>query len=259
MFGEILAGVGSVLGLFKKNKPQETSSHVDYQRMVRDATAAGFNPLTALRNGGSAGFTSTTTTPAMASTDFISRASDAFSTLGNMFATIDPNANKREDLELQLVEAQLQNLQADTEGKVKSNRLIGQTPSWQGPGQFSMLSGALNGKPGKAKASPDDVTNPFPLGADGKPVMRVNPAFKDANEASTRWGEPGEWVAGALTMGADLATNLQDWETSFIKRHGVDVPKKLGDTKKSIQKRIEDERNAVSDPLRRPAFNSWSW
>ena len=50
-----------------KSKKQETTttSYVDYGRMVRDAEAAGFNPLTALRNGGAAGFSvSTGTTPA---------------------------------------------------------------------------------------------------------------------------------------------------------------------------------------------------
>lgn len=50
------AGIGSAVsaigGLFKK-KPKAQAQGVDYAKLVRDAQAAGFNPLTALAYGGS--------------------------------------------------------------------------------------------------------------------------------------------------------------------------------------------------------------
>lgn len=72
-FGSLI-GVGASLlgGLFggaskKKQETTTTTSYIDYDRMVRTVEAPGFNPLTALRNGGAAGFSlssSTGTTPA---------------------------------------------------------------------------------------------------------------------------------------------------------------------------------------------------
>lgn len=47
------AVVGGIAGkIFGGGKPQRTSNSVDYKKLVRSAQAAGFNPLTALRNGG---------------------------------------------------------------------------------------------------------------------------------------------------------------------------------------------------------------
>ena len=56
LLGSIVGGVFGLLG----SKKQKTTSSVDYVSMARNAQKAGFNPLTAIRNGGSAGFTSTT-------------------------------------------------------------------------------------------------------------------------------------------------------------------------------------------------------
>ncbi len=61
MWGELLSAGATLLGgLFGKKKKQETTTRINYQQMADDAAAAGFNPLTAIRNGGSAGFTTTT-------------------------------------------------------------------------------------------------------------------------------------------------------------------------------------------------------
>lgn len=60
IFGGLLsAGASLIGGLFgggSKKQETTTTNHVDYRRMVSEAEAAGFNPLTALRNGGAAGF-----------------------------------------------------------------------------------------------------------------------------------------------------------------------------------------------------------
>lgn len=57
----LLGGVLGVVGsLFGSKKKETTTTSVDYGKMVKEATKAGFNPLTAIRNGGSAGFSTTT-------------------------------------------------------------------------------------------------------------------------------------------------------------------------------------------------------
>lgn len=58
-------------GLFGRKK-QSTTTRVDYNHIRNAAAAAGFNPLTALRNGGSAN--ATTTGPSLASGNFIGEA-----------------------------------------------------------------------------------------------------------------------------------------------------------------------------------------
>ncbi|MGK7663609.1 hypothetical protein ACSQ8I_21240 [Marinovum sp. E06] len=66
--------IDSVFG--KKEQKSETSTRVNYSQMRRDAEKAGFNPLTALQNGGAAGNATSTTTapPALSSADFLGQA-----------------------------------------------------------------------------------------------------------------------------------------------------------------------------------------
>lgn len=52
------AAVSAIGGLFKK-KPKAKAEGVDYAKLVREAQAAGFNPLTALAYGGSQAYTRT--------------------------------------------------------------------------------------------------------------------------------------------------------------------------------------------------------
>lgn len=79
--------------------------------MVKNAEAAGFNPLTALRNGGAAGFT-TTTHPAPLSVG--ESIGNAVSAAGDFLANFDPYADKRREAEYNLVQAQIANLNANT-------------------------------------------------------------------------------------------------------------------------------------------------
>ncbi|QRM46016.1 hypothetical protein [Rhizobium sp. BG4] len=109
MIGELItAGAGLLGSLFGSKKKQTTTTRVDYGRMVKDATAAGFNPLTALRNGGSAGFT-TTTGPTL------SNLPEALGSLGGVLGDalenkIDPLKKKQRELDTALVDYQLRQL-----------------------------------------------------------------------------------------------------------------------------------------------------
>jgi len=62
----ITTGAGLLGSLFGRKSRQETTtsestSKIDYQGMVDAASAAGFNPLTAIRTGGASGFVTTNT------------------------------------------------------------------------------------------------------------------------------------------------------------------------------------------------------
>lgn len=105
--------LGSVFGSGSKKQQTTTTSHVDYKRMVRDAEAAGFNPLTALRNGGAAGFSvSTSSTPA---TPLSARLADGVSSGVNAFLqNYDPHADAAREQGSKLIEAQIANLNAST-------------------------------------------------------------------------------------------------------------------------------------------------
>lgn len=103
--------VGGVLGLFgSKKQKTETTSSVNYEQMVQSASAAGFNPLTALRNGGSAGFTSSTTTGP--STSSLAGALQSIGgPLGDALSDqFDPVAKKQRQLDTALVDYQLRQL-----------------------------------------------------------------------------------------------------------------------------------------------------
>jgi len=78
--------------------------------MVRNAEAAGFNPLTALRNGGAAGFM-TTTSPGLSSGEVLANAAGE---VGNFLSNFDPMADQKREAEYQLVQAQIANLNAST-------------------------------------------------------------------------------------------------------------------------------------------------
>lgn len=108
LFTSILGAVaGPIAGLFKKKeKPQVTENRVNYKQMVADAEAAGFNPLTVLRNGGSAGYGTSVQHPALSSS-WGERFADTIATGVSAWANFDPMAEARSNLEYQLVEEQL--------------------------------------------------------------------------------------------------------------------------------------------------------
>ncbi|UIB81374.1 DNA pilot protein [Flyfo microvirus Tbat2_88] len=109
MFGGILSAGASLLGgLFGGKKKQTTTTEIDYVKMAKNATKAGFNPLTAIRNGGSAGFTTTTSPTA-------SQLPDALANLGGVLGQslgdkLDPIQAKKRELDTALVDAQLREL-----------------------------------------------------------------------------------------------------------------------------------------------------
>lgn len=108
MLGELISAGAGLLGSLFGKKKQKTESSVDYVKMAASAQAAGFNPLTAIRNGGSAGFT-TTVGPS------ISALPEALGNLGGILGgalenKLDPLAQKKRQYDTALVDYQLRQL-----------------------------------------------------------------------------------------------------------------------------------------------------
>lgn len=133
--------------------------------MRQNAEAAGFNPLTALRAGGGAGFT-TTHHPALASGEFIAQ---AIGGIGNAIASIDPMRDQTAKLEHQIKQATLANIQADTAARLRATQSIGGAPVSTGARNVVSGSPLALPKPGQpfgpempAKPEQDKIVNPFP-------------------------------------------------------------------------------------------------
>lgn len=123
IIGAGISAIGSLLG---GDDDQETTTTIDYKAMAKSAEKAGFNPLTAIRNGGSAGFV-TTHHPGLS---MATRMGNMFSTLGNAIMSFDERADERALLEEQLARAQLARLQGPTDGF--RAMMFGDVPTWQG-------------------------------------------------------------------------------------------------------------------------------
>lgn len=159
--------------------------------MVRDAEAAGFNPLTALRNGGAAGFTSTTSGGG-------SGLSAGLSAAGNFLQNFDPFADAKRDQESRYAEAQIENLNSQS----GMYRRTASTPS-----------GPVHLNPGTARLSGSGITPPIQSGkltATNPLASRgvIDPSFVDADSWEARYSDPGGWVGGAVNAGADIDANI---------------------------------------------------
>lgn len=111
MWGPIIGAGISAIGSLFGGDDEETTMTINYKQMARKAEQAGFNPLTAIRNGGSAGFT-TTHHPGLSMS---SRFGQAFQTIGNAIMSFDARADERAELEQQLLRAQLGRIQRQSQ------------------------------------------------------------------------------------------------------------------------------------------------
>lgn len=181
MFGiddAIIGGALSIFGGLFGGGEKETTSHVDYARMVKDAEAAGFNPLTAIRNGGSAGFTSTTM-PGLSSGDYLA---DALKGVGQLVSNYDPMAKATADLEYKIKQETLANLQADTKARLRAS--IGGVPSSVGSNVVHSPGGM---KPAKPKNLYEEWIDNSEAGG-GKRVWLPSADAPDPDQAGLVWG-----------------------------------------------------------------------
>lgn len=193
--------LGNLVGGKQEQKPTTTTSYVDYARMVKDAEAAGFNPLTAIRNGGSAGFSATTTSGGGVTTPLSSRLASGLADASQSFlANFDPVKDQKQELEARLVEAQIANLNASSnrlmypDAPARGRDLFGGVPSYTAPpvarqvgqgvghGQTVRSASEALGSPATPDAGKVTVTNPWQSAS-------VDPTLRDASAFEERYGD----------------------------------------------------------------------
>lgn len=212
--GPAIQAVAGVVGSLFGGKSE---SKVNYRAMVREAELAGFNPLTVLRNGGAAGFTT------QSSGTIGSRLAEGLAGVGNALTNYDPFEDKRRDIESRVAEAQIANLNANTENVKRMS--IGSVPTYTGPvSPRPFGSSVKQGQGVTPLASIVEVEKSGELARqepETKQPTRVNPYPSYLNWEVNPWTASGEdwenWhgdseinsMAGALnTYGHDAAWNL---------------------------------------------------
>lgn len=206
--GLLSAGASILGGLFGgDDEPKTTTSYVDYSDMVRRAEAAGFNPLTAIRNGGSAGFT-TSTTSGGGSTP-LSRIAGALPGAIDTFMTkIDPFNDRTREMQYKIQEAQLANLQTDT--AARSRVSVGGVPAVTGSrvSRPPVGSGVPHGKtsiPAASVITPAQVPG---VAVDTKNPLEVKPPETDKPK---RVNPYPSWTGLEINPWTSNASNWEDW------------------------------------------------
>lgn len=174
--GAAIGAIGQGMQAKAASKPGRT----DFKGLVRDAEAAGFNPLTALRATGAAAYSSRPHSAMGA----------GLGALGAGISQIqfDPVGEQMREKQMSLLDAQIANMTADTH-RIK-------------------MMGSGNSSPGYAGSSGGNT-----IKIAGLDVER-NKQFADADLISERYGELGEWLYGPIVIGADIGNNLaKGWES----------------------------------------------
>lgn len=204
------ASIGGALIGSKKKQKTETTSTVDYQKMVREAEAAGFNPLTALRNGGSAGFstsTSVTSGGGISTGQAIAQAGGFLADgISEWQKKNDPMAVSRTRMEHDLLAAQLKGVQLNNASMERSFYVpvvSGAEKVTRGAELSSKVSGIdpLLGLPAVPEVGKVEVTNPWREGP-------VDPTVRNAEAAENRYGDIVSGFIGGKMLFDDMWYNM---------------------------------------------------
>ncbi|QIG67102.1 hypothetical protein EVB46_004 [Rhizobium phage RHph_TM32] len=229
MIGEIISAGATLLGgLFGRKKKKEKTetktvneSVVDYQKMSDNARAAGFNPLTALRNGGAAGFTTTSGTSTSTSTvPTTSALPGALASVGGILgqafeSKIDPLEAKKRQLDTALVDYQLKQLKGG--GPVGA---LWPGSTYSGTKMSRQLMPAVGPSHSKVAATPATMANP--RGYQQQPAQQTqlfgskpgawwqhHPLVPDMATFEDVYGdEVGQVIGAPIKLIADLGWNM---------------------------------------------------
>lgn len=209
-WGEIAAaGISAIASLFGGKKKQTTTSEVDYSKMAANAQAAGYNPLTAIRNGGSAGFT-TTTSPT------ISAMPEVLGNLGGILGNaldkkLDPIEAKKREIDTILLDRQL--------GQLKMGPQV--PGGWKPRSTFegTKVSTQLAPRVGPSATS---KSASVPQAYDIKPIDGYETeSAKHTNYGNQPWWRANPWMPAASTIEDDYG-DLASYPYGFVKV-GVDL------------------------------------
>lgn len=229
MLGALIgAGTSLLGGLFgSKKQKQTTETVVDYEAMVRRATKAGFNPLTALRNGGAAGFSSSTTTSHPGLSSIGQGIANAGSIIGGAIEQrFDPIQLKRDEVENKLLDYQLASIQGGAKapgfGSVPMRTTQRQVTQQTVP-PMATAKGLKNGSAiPPMQLQPGDNPTVSTVGLEDRFGITSDPKTADAAAWEQRYAEPGEWVGGIYTMTADAIYNAKE---ALKRSTGIDADK----------------------------------
>lgn len=241
MWGAIASIGGSLISGLFGSKKQKTTNTVDYQALVRNAEAAGFNPLTALRAGGAAGHT-VTTHPALSSVG--EAIGGALQTAGNVF---DQRRAERDKYDL--LKAQLGDLDNTTASKSVGSR---NSHSFDVPvrkASQAVAAGGVSGAPMPPEAGDVTVTNPWQS-------MHVNPDNRDAAAFEERYGDSEifQTFIGAKNLVGDAIYNKKREIADEIDAAKENKKKAAADyeKRKEAHKRYREYQRTIP-----PAYMSW--
>lgn len=230
IIGPAIGAIGSIFGGRKTTK-----SSVDYVAMRKNAEKAGFNPLTALQNGGAAGFARVSGPPALSSTEAIA---NVLGTAADTWFNRDKVAAdaEKEALEVALMRQELANLQ-------KPSEVVRQRDFGYSIPQVTLSSGAAHARsPVLASELPVSPRRPVLHGGDagasgrdlrlGSRDWHVNTGTSPAADWSDEYGDLAESIIGIPKLvfdtgynAAEFANNLyRDWQ--FSRAVKASVPKR---------------------------------
>ena len=226
-----------------RDEAREYSRDV-YKNLVIDAEEAGFNPLTALRNGGGANYNAAAGFAPLSRKAPVQQAvggspiGDAFNAVGDFITNFDPFKDQKREQEYRLVESQISALNASALSGASRG-----AASYATGGLERRVSGqgGVLGKPAKWEAGDVSVTNPFK-------TLEVNPNASDASVWEDRYGEPGSWVGGVVVGGRDVWHNAKRWSEKTVKPGGG-----VRNAARWIDKTFGLERSNKSGRLSRPS------
>lgn len=222
MVWQAIAGIaGAAASLFGGSDDEQktvTESRVNYRQLVRSAQRAGINPLTALRTGGAAGFTTqTTTAPALASESLLGRIAQATGLVAEGLSNQQKweQSQQRLALEERLIGAQIANLESTSTGAV-GPRLAGPAMGQPGPAQPHT---AARPRPGSMPGTPGQHPPNFliTLNPDGTESMGPHLDYApDAEQELWWWAKRGVFLEEAQRM---LYHNVDHPKTLIDKFH----------------------------------------
>lgn len=141
----VSGGIKLLSGLFGRKKT--TTSRVDYKQMVADALAAGFNPMSVLRNGGTTGYTNVSA-PTLSTGEFLA---DALGAGYQAFMDIDADNRQAEfdQVQMDLMRQEIETSQASAEAF--RNR------SWGATIPQAVTYGGYHGSPDSSPSQDNDT------------------------------------------------------------------------------------------------------
>jgi len=239
------------------SQPVITTQKVDFNSTIKDATDAGFNPLTALRATGG-NITGTTTRyvapllSSMPTRNFVDIMSDAFS--GYQSFQRGKINQQKEDLEMQYLRNQVAN----------SNPLNNFTPTINSGDILSPVQTVKN------LTSRIDTTNPFAIYEVEQSPVKLDYVVSDKGVVSAEqksllnvfvmpWGDkwrlPGEelelsnMLAGGAVLSFAYGTHKMRQFGNFIENAGTKYRDKRYNTEVNLMKKLQDQMTIKNSPL----------